>query len=101
MAKLPNGIFGPISGKIGSLVGSTWMGIPYIREISHPKANPAPRSAARLANEEKFKFINNWLVPFHDYLTVGFSNLAVRKTAIAAALSANYKTVFSGTWPDL
>ncbi|MES2827090.1 MAG: hypothetical protein V4687_03010 [Bacteroidota bacterium] len=29
MAKLRSGIFGPISGKIGNLVGGIWKGIAY------------------------------------------------------------------------
>ena len=52
-------------------------------------------------NEEKFKFINNWLIPFHPFLKVGFCLEAEGKTEIAAGLKANYKTVFSGTWPEL
>jgi hypothetical protein len=99
MAKLKFGIFGPISGKIGPIVGGTWKGIPYIREAGE-KRN-LTRTPAQLANEAKFKFVNDWLVPFHPFLTIGFQNLAIKKTAIAAALSANYKTVFIGTFPDI
>lgn len=99
MAKLKFGIFGPISGKIGPIVGGTWKGIPYIREAGE-KRN-LPRTPAQLANEAKFKYVNDWLVPFHPFFTIGFQNLAIQKTAIAAALSANYKTVFIGSFPDI
>jgi hypothetical protein len=30
MAKLKKGIFGPISGKLGPVVGGTWNGIPSL-----------------------------------------------------------------------
>jgi hypothetical protein len=99
MAKLKFGIFGPISGKLGPVVGATWKGIPYLRELSEKRR--LVRSPAQLANEGKFKFVNDWLVPFHSYLSIGFQNLAVGRTAIAAALSANYNTAFSGVYPDL
>jgi hypothetical protein len=100
MAKLKQGIFGPISGKLGSLVGSSWMGIPYLKKV--PKVNKnLKRSPAQLANNQKFAYVNDWLIPFHAYLTIGFNNLAVGKTAIGAALSAVYKTVFTGTMPDI
>jgi hypothetical protein len=99
MAKLKFGIFGPISGKLGPIVGATWKGIPYIREASEKKNQP--RTPAQLANEAKFKYVNDWLVPFHPFLTIGFQNLAIKKTAIAAAFSASYKTVFIGTFPDI
>ena len=36
MAKLKQGIFGPISGKLGNLVGSTWLGIPYLKKTTDP-----------------------------------------------------------------
>src|SRR5690349_3082317 len=99
MAKIRQGIFGPISGKIGPIVGATWKGIPYIREAGE-KRN-LQRSPAQLNNEARFKFANDWLVPFHPFLTIGFQNLAIGKTAIAAALSANYRQIFSGVSPDI
>lgn len=101
MAKLPKGILGPVIGKIGALTGSTWKGIPYLKRNPEQGGKRAVRSPAQLANEAKFKFINEWLVPFHPFLTIGFQHLAIRKTELAAALSENYKTVFSGTYPDI
>lgn len=101
MAKLIEGIFGPISGKLGPVVGAVWMGIPYLRMSPNPTREKKPRTEAQLANEQKFKFANDWLVPFHPFLEVGFQQLAIRKTAIAAGFSANYREVFTGTWPDL
>jgi len=99
MARIKQGILGPVSGKLGPVTGGTWKGIPYLRQTSDKKVQQ--RSLAQLANEGKFKFINDWLVPFHPYLSIGFQNLALGKTAIAAALSANYKTAFSGVFPDI
>jgi hypothetical protein len=101
MAKIMSGIFGAVSGKIGPVIGSSWMGIPYLKAVSRKSKKKKQRSPAQVANEAKFKFANNWLVPFHPFLTIGFQNLAVRKTAIAAGFSANYKTVFMGTSPDI
>lgn len=101
MARLNNGIFGPVSGKLGPVIGSTWKGIPYLKEVSRKRKKKKPRTPAQLANEAKFKYVNDWLVPFHPFLTIGFQNLAIQKTAIAAALSANYKTVFIGSFPDI
>lgn len=100
MAKLKKGILGPISGKLGPVTGGTWKGIPYLRESTDP-AKLKDRSAAQIANQEKFKFGNEWLVPFHPYISVGYMPLATVRTAISAAFSANYNSVISGTWPDL
>ena len=100
MAKLPSGILGPVSGKIGPVIGGVWKGIPYIKEVDqNPKKKK--KTERQLANEAKFKFINEWLVPLHPFFTVGFYKLAVGKTTIAAGLSANYQNVFTGIYPDL
>lgn len=99
MAKLKFGILGPISGKLGPVIGGTWKGIHYLREVGEKRHQP--RSPAQLANEAKFKYVNDWLVPFHPFLTIGFQNLAIQKTAIAAALSANYKTAFIVSGADI
>lgn len=39
MAKIPSGILGKISGKVGNVVGASWKGIAYIRAYVIP-ANP-------------------------------------------------------------
>src|SRR5690606_2445061 len=101
MGKIKYGILGPISGKLGPVIGSTWMGIPYLRMAPKTTKEKKPRTESQLANEQKFKFGNQLFVPFHPYLEVGFQHLAVGKTAIAAAFSANYRKVITGKWPDI
>jgi hypothetical protein len=99
MAKLKYGIFGPLSGKLGSLIGSSWMGIPYLKKAA--KDANRERSPAQQANSQKFAYVNLWLIPFHAYIIVGFDALAIGKTSLAAAFSLIYNTVFTGTMPDL
>lgn len=101
MAKLKHGIFGPISGKIGPVVGGSWKGIPYVRSANEQKENPKPRSVAQIANEQKMVFINGLLMPFHPYVEVGFKNLAIRKTSLSAAYSHTYHKAITGVYPDL
>jgi hypothetical protein len=43
MAKIPSGILGKISGKVGNVVGASWKGIAYIRAYVIP-ANPDTES---------------------------------------------------------
>lgn len=100
MARLKQGIFGAISGTLGPIVGGMWKGIPYLRQRPKKGKNKKPRTAAQIANEEKFKFGNNWLIPFHPFVAIGFNNQASGKTAIAAAFSANYLNVISGVHPN-
>lgn len=53
MAKYNYGINGPFSGKLGSVVGCTWKGIPYMRSL--PKKRTAKISEAEQANRKKFE----------------------------------------------
>lgn len=99
MAKIRKGILGPISGQIGSVIGSSWKGIPYIREESQKE--PKERTKGQIATQQKMKFINDALVPFHPYINIGFANNAVQKTEISAAFSLNYDTAFLGVYPNL
>ncbi|WEK21639.1 MAG: DUF6266 family protein [Candidatus Pedobacter colombiensis] len=101
MAKLRKGILGGISGKIGPVVGATWKNVTYVRQHPKKKGKKRPRTAAQLANQKKFTFIQQWLVPFYPYITVGFAKLAIDQIEVNAAFSANYKTAFSGVWPDI
>ena len=52
MAKIKYGILGPLSGKLGSLIGGSWKGIPYVRmnKEADIKRN---RSAAQPARSEQ------------------------------------------------
>lgn len=101
MAKLINGILGPIIGNLGPITGSTWKNIAYIKERPAKGNKKQKRSAAQDAVLQKFRFIQHFLVPFRPYLNVGFARMAKDKTEINAAFSFNYKTAFTGTWPDI
>lgn len=52
MAKIPQGILGGISGKIGGIIGSSWKGINVIKTKPLSVANP--RTAAQVAQRNKF-----------------------------------------------
>ena len=92
MAKIKSGIFGPLSGKLGTLIGATWKGIGYLKKVPEKKSTKC--SPGLVASQTKLKFINIFLLPFHTYLTVGFANDAVGRTEISAALSRNYHDAF-------
>ncbi|WP_316837267.1 DUF6266 family protein [Pedobacter nutrimenti] len=101
MAKIFKGIFGPVSGKIGSVVGATWKNIPYLRSLPRKKKKKTARTPAQIANQQKFKFVTEWLVPFYPYISNGFRHLAQGRTEINAAFSLNYKSAVGGVYPDL
>lgn len=52
MGKIYQGILGKVSGKVGSVVGSSWKGIPTVRIYNETVANP--RTAAQVENRGHF-----------------------------------------------
>lgn len=101
MARLSSGIFGPIHGKLGSVVGAVWKQTAYLRTKPAERKTAIPASAAQIACREKFKFVQQWLVPFYPYVTVGFRNHAKDKTEINAAFSMIYHQATIGVYPNL
>lgn len=101
MARLSNGILGPIHGKIGSVVGAVWKQTAYLRTMPVEKKTGFRGTPAQIACREKFKFVNEWLAPFYAYVTVGFKNYAKDKTEINAAFSKNYRQATIGAYPNL
>ena len=59
MAKYLHGIAGPISGKIGPVVGSSWRGIPYLKGKYRKRTGRV--SDAEKANRNKFAIAASWL----------------------------------------
>ncbi|RZL14982.1 MAG: hypothetical protein EOO96_30200 [Pedobacter sp.] len=90
MAITKKGIMGPFSGKIGPVVGSTWKDIHYIKSRPQKNGKLKTPTPAQLLNQQKFKFMNDWLEPFYPFFTVGFANLAIGKTELNVAFKINY-----------
>lgn len=89
MGILKNGLFGPISGKVGNTVGSSWRGIHYVRSLS--KKTKKEPSAKQLAARARFAAVNRFLLPFKDVIERGYSNQDVRRaTAFNLAVKDNY-----------
>ncbi|TDQ09977.1 DUF6266 family protein [Pedobacter metabolipauper] len=105
MAIIRNGIFGAISGKIGSVVGSMWKSIATIRGAPKKKTKKQkkkkPMSLAQIANQEKFRFVSQFLVPFHRFINTGYLNLSNEQTEINLAHAATFHDAVLGVHPDL
>lgn len=97
MAKYTNGIMGPASGSVGSLVACTWKGINYLR--SKPRKTNKKRTPARLANEALFGYRNKFLLKLNEFVKIGLAHYKPTNTATMAAASLN-KHVVNGTAPD-
>lgn len=99
MGTIKNGILGGFSGKVGSVVGSTWKGINVIK--SAPGKRTGTPSAKQLAQQSKFRVVIKFLRTFSALLAVTFRGYTSGESGINAAFSYNYHNAVTGVYPDL
>ena len=98
MGNIKQGILGGFSGKVGTVIGSSWKGITYMRAIA-PNVKDA-RTAKQLAQREKFVLTLGFLRPLQSFVRVGFKMYATRQTAFNAAMSYTLKNCIKGVSPN-
>ncbi|WP_448635522.1 DUF6266 family protein [Pedobacter panaciterrae] len=62
--------------------------------------NKKSNTPAQIESRQKLRFMNELLVPFHPYVSIGFMHHAEQRTEISAAFSENYHKVVVGTHPN-
>lgn len=98
MGKVIQGILGPFSGKVGTVVGSVINGKGYMRGLStsHKDAKTIRQKSQRL----KFKLAQQLVSPASDFIKIGFRNYAVGQYARNVAMSYNLKAALTGSYPS-
>jgi hypothetical protein len=84
MARMTNGLLGPVSGKIGPVVTSSRNGTPYVK--SRP-VRRAPATEKEIANREKWKRTQAWVKPIREFVKAGFKNYSPKVQGYGAAVS--------------
>ncbi|MBO9571679.1 MAG: hypothetical protein J7497_05655 [Chitinophagaceae bacterium] len=92
MAKMEQGINGPFSGKVGTVVGATWKGKPYMR--ARPTKRTSPSTDNEVANYSKFAMAHYWLKPILDFVRQGFKGFTETVEGFNAAKSHLLKNSF-------
>ncbi|TKC03889.1 DUF6266 family protein [Pedobacter frigoris] len=101
MARMKNGPFGPIIGKIGNKIAYIRLGEPIIKMAPH-KSNK-PRTPAQIAASDRMRVVMELISPLNSFTNVGFK-LAARgtnKTAQNKAVSYQLNNALQGVYPDL
>lgn len=99
MGTIVNGINGRVSGKTGSVIGSSWKSINYLKGL-YKKSNK-PATEEQLIIQARFKLVMRFLLPITSYLQVGFGQKkADRQTPLNAAFQFNLPLVIQGTYPS-
>jgi hypothetical protein len=95
MAIYKNGINGAFSGKLGTVVGATWKGQPYMRTL--PSKRKGPASEAAIASRNKFAMAHNWLKPVLPFVREGFKGYSATTEGFLAAKSYLLRNAFEGS----
>lgn len=98
MARLLSGINGPIQGKVGTVIGSSWKGIPYIKGPYKKRTGKAGEEEA--GNRDKFAMAYYWLKPLLKFVREGFRGYAQKVEGFNAAKSYLLLHAFEGVAPD-
>ncbi|MEJ7780795.1 MAG: DUF6266 family protein [Daejeonella sp.] len=98
MGKFIKGVLGGFSGKVGTVIGSSWNGIDYMRSLPRPSSK-APTDL-QLIQRAKFGFANGFLGPVGSLINLGFRSQAVKKTGFNMAIAHVIAEALTGTYPD-
>ncbi len=100
MARFLKGITGAYSGKVGSVIGSSWRSVDYIRSLSKPSNKPA--TEGQLTQRARFALAVSFLSPIKDLLKLGYSDaMQARSTGYNKALQHLLAYGVTGTYPSL
>ena len=94
MGIIEQGINGPFKGKAGSVIGSSWKKINYIKGLRRDKGRKRPPTSEQAIQRQKFILLNGFLTPIKRVLNVGFGQFTAKATSINAAFQYNYDRAF-------
>ena len=98
MGTINQGILGGFSGKVGTVIGGSWKGIPYMRGMSSGYTDV--QSRRQMDQRLKFGVTIKFLQPLNGFIKVGFRDDAIRMSAMNAAFAYNIRNAIQGTYPD-
>lgn len=85
MGTIRQGILGGFSGKVGTVVGSTWKSINYMRALAVSVHNP--NTVKQQCQRGKFRTVVHFCKAVKPVIQNGFQEYAFRQTPVNAAMS--------------
>lgn len=89
MGTIKQGILGGFKGKVGTVVGSSWKGIAYMKGQAQHVKNP--RTAGQIYHRDAIKAVTMALRPITSTLRLTFAEHTNKMSAFNKAVSVNYK----------
>ena len=99
MGKLLHGINGPISGKVGPVVGYMLNNQAVVRALAGRSKKPL--TPKQIHQRKKFALMNVFLYQLQSLLNVTYAGVAVNMTGSNKAFSYNVMNAIRGFYPDL
>jgi hypothetical protein len=96
MAIYTDGINGNFRGKVGTVIGSSWKGKPYMKSLHSKRTIPPHKEEQR--NRNKFAMAHHWLKPedVKEFVRAGFKGYSATVEGFLAAKSCLLKNAFTG-----
>lgn len=95
MGIINKGANGPFRGKTGSVVGSGWKKIDYIKGLPRRYKNKGKPSTEQELQRKKFHLLNSFLAPLTPITKIGFQSFLSKATARNIAFQYNYDHAFT------
>jgi hypothetical protein len=102
MARIKNGILGPIVGSIANVTGCIRLGVPVLKKKIQPTVVSKHRTPKQKGVTTKFQLAMQFIKPVTPFINIGFSlNRAPGQTAHNVAVSKILAQGFKGDFPDM
>lgn len=99
MGRIKQGVNGGFSGKAGSVIGSSWRDVDYIK--GRPRTSSKPASQRQLEQQLKFALAVKFIRPIKDLLNFSYdSQKSGRATGFNMALKHILGYAIEGIYPD-
>jgi len=98
MATYKKGILGVFSGKVGTVVGSSWKGISYMKSL--PKASSKTPTQLQIDQRLKFALVGNFLKPIKSLTNIGYGSVTGNVTPANAVASYHLNNAVVGSSPN-
>lgn len=99
MGEIKQGILGGFSGRVGTVVGSTWKNVSYMRALAVSVSNP--RTEKQQNQRGKFARSMSFLCAITPYVRVGYRSYSQNCTPFNSAMSYILRHAITGSAPAL
>jgi len=99
MGVIRRGANGGFKGKAGSVIGSSWKSIDYIKGLYKKRTKPATEE--QLMQQAKFTLLMRFLLPVAPFIRIGYGQRrADTQTPMNVAFKDNINRTVTGSYPD-